>query len=191
MELKEAIFGRRSIRKYIDKPIPEEDIQFCIDAALAAPSNINLQPWYFVVIKSEESMIKLSKITGRVFERFKPVLEKRFSRNPETIDETKAFLDSMGGARVVVLAFLLKPDFEDLFSVTQSTSAAIENLCLAAYSRGLGTCWMTALARAGLEDEIRSAFAPDKGQFMAMITMGYPAVEPKMPPRRDGRYIVI
>ncbi|MEA4816546.1 MAG: nitroreductase family protein [Lachnospiraceae bacterium] len=191
MDVKEAIFGRRSIRKYLDEPVSDEDIKFCIDAALAAPSNINLQPWYFVVIKSEGNFIKLNQIMGRIFERFKPVLENRFAKNPETIEETKSFLNSMGGAKIAVLVFLLKPDFEDISSVTQSTSAAIENFCLAAYSRGLGTCWMTALERAGLAGEIRETFAPDKGKFIAMITLGYPAANPKMPPRRDGRYTII
>jgi len=191
MDVKEALFARRSIRKYLEKPVSDEDIKFCIDAALAAPSNINLQPWYFVVIKSEENFIKLNQVTGKVFERFKPVLENRFSKNPETIEETKYFLSSLGGAKIAVLVFLLKPDFEDISSVTQSTSAAIENFCLAAYSRGLGTCWMTAIERAGMAEEVREAFAPDKGRFIAMITLGYPATNPKMPPRRDGRYIII
>lgn len=191
METKEAIFGRRSVRKYTDEPVSDEDLKEIIDAALAAPSGINLQPWYFVVVKSEEKLRELSEITGQVFGKFKPVLDKRFERNPEAIEETKDFLNSMGGAKVCILVFLLKPDYEDFTTVVEGTSAAIQNLCLMAYDKGLATCWLTAALRVGLGEELRKKFAPDKGDYLAMVTLGHPAVSPKMPPRREGRYEVI
>lgn len=191
METKEAIFGRRSVRKYTDEPVSDEDLKEIIDAALAAPSGINLQPWYFVVVKSEEKLRELSEITGQVFGKFKPVLDKRFERNPEAIEETKDFLNSMGGAKVCILVFLLKPDYEDFTTVVEGTSAAIQNLCLMAYDKGLATCWLTAALRVGLGEELRKKFAPDKGDYLAMVTLGHPAVSPKMPPRREGRYEII
>lgn len=191
METKEAIFGRRSVRKYTDEPVSDEDLKEIIDAALAAPSGINLQPWYFVVVKSEEKLRELSEITGQVFGKFKPVLDKRFERNPEAIEETKDFLNSMGGAKVCILVFLLKPDYEDYTTVVEGTSAAIQNLCLMAYDKGLATCWLTAALRVGLGEELRKKFAPDKGDYLAMVTLGHPAVSPKMPPRREGRYEII
>lgn len=191
METRDAIFGRRSVRKYTDQPVSEEDIKDVINAGLVAPSGINLQPWYFVVVKSEEKLRELSKITGQVFGKFKPVLDKRFEKNPEAIDETEEFLNSMGGARACILVFLLKDDYEDRTSVIESTSAAIENMCLMAYDKGLATCWLTAALRVGLGEELRQKFAPDKGEYLAMLTLGYPAVSPKMPPRRDGRYVII
>ena len=54
METKDVIFGRRSIRKYTNQPISDEDLQEIIEAGLYAPSNMNYQPWYFLVIKSDE-----------------------------------------------------------------------------------------------------------------------------------------
>ena len=45
MELKEAIYGRRSVRKFSDKRISDEDLQEILDAGLWAPSAVNLQPW--------------------------------------------------------------------------------------------------------------------------------------------------
>ena len=98
METKDAIYGRRSVRKYTNEPVSDEDLMEVINAGLMAPSGINLQPWYFVVIKSKEKLKEMSEITGQVFGKFKPVLDKRFSRNPEAIDETEDFLNSMGGA---------------------------------------------------------------------------------------------
>lgn len=191
METRDAIFGRRSIRKYSDKPISDEDLQDIIEAGLAAPSGINLQPWYFVVVKSEEKLKRLSEITGQVFGKFKPVLENRFEKNPEAIEETREFLNSMGGAKVCVLVFLLKDDYEDYTTVVEGTSAAIENMCLMAYDKGIGSCWLTAALRVGIGDELRREFAPDKGKYLAMLTLGYPAVSPAMPPRRPGRYVII
>lgn len=191
METKEAIFGRRSVRKYTDEPVSDEDLQEIMEAALAAPSGVNLQPWYFVVVKSEEKLRELSEITGQVFGKFKPVLDNRFEKNPEAIEETKDFLNSMGGAKVCILVFLLKPDYEDYTTVVEGTSAAIQNLCLMAYDKGLATCWLTAALRVGLGEELQQKFAPHKGQYLAMLTLGHPAVSPKMPPRRDGRYEII
>ncbi len=191
METRDAIFGRRSVRKYTDQSVKDEDLQDIINGAIMAPSGINAQPWYFVVVKSEEKLKELSEITGQVFDKFEPVLKKRFSRNPEAIEETKDFLNTMGGAKIAILVFLLKNDYEDFTTVVEGTAAAIENLCLMAYDKGLATCWLTAMMRVGLGDIIKEKFAPDKGQFLAMVTLGYPAVSPKAPPRREGRYVII
>ncbi|NLK36483.1 MAG: nitroreductase [Epulopiscium sp.] len=191
METKEAIFGRRSVRKYTDQPVSDEDLMEVINAGLVAPSGINLQPWYFVVVKSEEKLRELAQITGQVFGKFKPVLDKRFEKNPEAIDETEEFLNTMGGAKICILVFLLKDDYEDYTTVVEGTSAAIQNMCLMAYDKGLATCWLTAALRGGVGEEIRKKFAPDKGPYLAMLTLGYPAVSPKMPPRREGRYVII
>ena len=53
------------------------------------------------------------------------------------------------------------------------------------------TCWLTAALRVGIGEELRQKFAPNKGQYLAMITLGHPAISPKMPPRREGRYTII
>ncbi|MEG0378301.1 MAG: nitroreductase family protein [Eubacterium sp.] len=187
METKDAIFGRRSIRKYTDEAVSDELIHEVIDAALIAPSGVNLQPWYFIVVKSPEKQKELYEITGQVFGKFKPILEKRFEKNPEAVEETKEFLNTMGGAPITILTFALKSEYENDISVIEGVSAAIENLCLRAYDLGLGSCWLTAAIKAGLDDKLREVFAPDKGRFLGMITLGYPAIDPKAPKRRPGR----
>lgn len=191
METRDAIFGRRSIRRYTNQAIDEKDLIDIIDCGLMAPSGINLQPWYFAVIKSEEKIKELHGIMGNVFGKFKPVLDKRFEKNPEAIDETKEFLSGLGGAGVCILVFLLKPDYEDKTTVIEGTAAAIENMLLAAYDKGIGSCWLTAPLRAGFGEELRQHFAPDKGEFLAAVTLGYPAVAPKAPVRRPGRYDIL
>ena len=64
MDYKDVLFGRRSVRKYTSEPVSDEDLQYIIDAGLYGPSAVDLQPWYFVVIKSKEAMEKLTGYTG-------------------------------------------------------------------------------------------------------------------------------
>lgn len=191
METRECLLTRRSVRKYKSEPLSDELLAEILEPALAAPSGVNLQPWHFVVIRSPGAMADLKEIMGRVVEKFNPVLRERFAKNPETIAETQSFLTSLGGAPVCVLAFLLKEDYPDKPGAIQSVSAAVENLLLAAWDRGIGSCWMSAPQRMGFGPELRDRFAPGKGEFVAAVTLGRPDQTPKMPPRREGRYTFI
>lgn len=187
MDARECLLTRRSVRKYKDDPVPDEVLERVLECALAAPSAINLQHWHFVVLRSPEAMARLREIMGRVTEKFRPVLEARFAGRPETVRETEHFLVSLGGAPVCVLAYFLKDSYPDRDGAMQSVSAALENLLLGAWAEGLGTCWMSAPQRMGFGEELRAAFAPDKGEFVAAVSLGWPGQAPKMPPHREGR----
>ena len=191
MNTMEALLTRRSIRRYKPDPIPEQDLREILAAGAAAPSAVNMQHWYFVAVQSPEAMQEIRDIMGGVVDKFRPVLEERFSRNPEQVGITNRFMSTLGGAPVCLLAFLLKPDYPDRDGAMQSVSAAIENVLLAAWDKGIGSCWMSAPQRMGFGPAFQARFAPDKGEFVAMITLGYPDQQPKMPPRRDGRYLII
>ncbi|BDF69991.1 NAD(P)H-flavin oxidoreductase [Oscillospiraceae bacterium] len=191
METREVLLTRRSVRKYKRDPIPQADLLEILEAGLAAPSAVNQQHWHFVVVRSEKRMRELADVMGNVFGRFKPVLEARFAKNPEAIEDTRAFLNSLGGAPVCILAFFLRDDYPDRDGAMQSVSAAIENILLSAWDKGVGSCWLSAPQRMGFGPELRERFAPDKGEFVAAITLGYPEQVPKMPPRRDGRYTIV
>lgn len=191
MDAWEALLTRRSIRKYKPDPVPEELLRELLEAACAAPSAINQQHWHFVALRSPEALADLREIMGRTAERFRPVLEQRFSRNPGTIAETETFLTTLGGAPVCVLAFFLRPDYPDRDGAMQSVSAALENLLLAARAKGLGSCWLSAPQRMGFGGELRDRFTPGKGEFVAAVTLGWPDQSPSMPPRREGRYTIM
>lgn len=192
METREALAGRRSVRLYRkDLPVSQEDLTAILESACMAPSAINLQHWYFVVLHSEESLSDFKAIMRRVSDKFHPILTDRFAKNPETVRDTETFLSSLGGAPVCILAFFLKDNYPDRDGAMQSVSAALENLMLAAWDRGLGTCWMSAPQRMGFGPEIQERFAPGKGEFVAAVTVGYPAKVPPMPRRREGRYTII
>ena len=195
MDVKQAVLGRRSIRNYTTQAVSRQDVEDILEAALYAPSGINLQPWYFVAVCSEDAMARLKFSMAKTYENFQPRLQARFAKNPEVIQQTKHFLTSLGGAPVCVLAFLLKPAndpmYQDTATLIQGVSAGIENMLLVAYEKGLGSCWLTAPIVAGLGEGIRQEFAPENGQLIAAVTIGYPAESPKAPPRREGRYVVI
>lgn len=187
MEAMECLLTRRSIRKYKSDPVPEDLLREVLEAALYAPSAINLQHWHFVVVRSPEKLEAFKGLMVRVQNKFHPVLAQRFESHPEAIRETETFLTGLGGAPVVVLAFFLKEEYPDRDGAMQSVSAAIENLMLAAWAKGLGTCWMSAAQRMGFGPEIQAAFAPGKGEFVSAVTLGWPDQEGKLPPRREGR----
>ena len=57
----EAIFNRRSIRKYEEKPVEKEKIEKLLRAAMQAPSAANQQPWEFIVVEDKTGLKKLSE----------------------------------------------------------------------------------------------------------------------------------
>ncbi|MBQ7241464.1 MAG: nitroreductase family protein [Firmicutes bacterium] len=191
MNVKQAILERRSIRKYTDQPISDADINDILEAGLYAPSAIDLQHWYYVVVKSPEKMEELKQFMSDVYDKFEPVLLDRFKNNPATIAETKAFLKGLGGAKFVILAFLYKDDYPDVKGAMEGVCAGIQNMLLTAHSKGIGSCWMTAPMRVGMDGQLKEKYAAGHGEFVAAITFGYPAQSPKAPRRKEDRFIII
>ena len=149
MDTMEALLTRRSIRKYRPEPVSIEDLKEILAAGATAPSAVNMQHWYFVAVQDPAALEEVKAIMGGVVEKFQPVLEERFSRHPEQIGITNRFLSTLGGAPVCLLVFMLKPDYPDRDGAMQSVSAAIENVLLAAWAKGIGSCWLCAPPRMG------------------------------------------
>ena len=193
MDCRQAIMTRRSVRNYQSVPIPENVLNNILSAACAAPSALNLQPWYFVVIQSAEPMARLLEVMRPAPQRLDAELTQRFPNHPQVVADTKRFVQLLGGAPVCVLAFLTGGDTHGRSQSTllQSVAAATENLLLAAWNEGVASCWLTAPLEAGLAQEIHDAFAPEQGELTALITLGYPEKIPKAPKAKSGRYIVL
>lgn len=192
MDTFEAIYSRRSVRKYDGKEISDELLKELLDAACMAPSATNLQPWYFVAIKDRGEQEWVLNVMKNVAEAMKSGLEERFAAYPEVVRDTLSFMRSLGGASAYILVFAQKDYGEGKQNaITQSIAAACENLCLAAAARGLGTCWMTAPVHTGFGAEFREKYASDKGQMLAMLSLGYKASNPSTPKRKDDRYKII
>lgn len=192
MDLKEAILSRRSVRVYQDRLIEDDVLQEVIEAGLWGPSAVDLQPWYFVVLRSKERIAQLAAIMEQVSAVEAEKLRVRFARHPEVAAEALSFIRRLGGAPVCILVFQLKPEYPSnkQSTIIQSVAAAIENMLLMATAHGLGSCWLTAPLETEMENLVRDAFAPDKGQLIALISLGYPEKVPKAPLRKDGRYVI-
>ena len=141
-------------------------------------------------------MARFRQIMMEVAEKNRDHLEERFSKHPEVVKDTLAFLSNMGNAPVVVLAFRDKPDYSWALQeegVIQSIAASMENLVLSAYDHGISSCWMTAPVQAHMEETIRDEFAPGHGKLLSIAVLGYAEKEdiPNAPKRKEGKYILI
>jgi len=192
MDVQQAILGRRSIRKYKDTPVKDEDILDILNAGLAAPSAVNLQPWYFIVMKSKESREELMRIMEQVSRKLVPILQDSFPKHPDVVEETRRFVDDLGNAPVCILVFQYKQEYNKKpDTIIQSVAAAIQNMIIMAQSKGIGSCWLTAVQETNMEEELKKRYAPEKGGMVAMVTFGYADQQPKELPRKENRYIII
>ncbi|WP_320171580.1 nitroreductase family protein [Maridesulfovibrio sp.] len=115
MDVFEAIYSRRSIRKYEDKPVSEELISKLLGAAMMAPSAGNAQPWQFIVVDDREKLDAVSDI------------------NQYAAMAKKAPLG------ILVCGDLSLEKYAGYW--VQDCSAATENLLLAVRASGLGAVW--------------------------------------------------
>lgn len=116
MNVRKAIYNRRSVRKFQEKPVDDQIIKQLLEDAMAAPSACNKQPWEFYVVKNKEKQNQIK--TKIMFSNFNsPVLIVVCGNNEMSLTK----------------------DNNDFW--IQDCSAAIENILLSAVSFGLGTCW--------------------------------------------------
>ncbi|MCJ7749977.1 MAG: nitroreductase family protein, partial [Armatimonadetes bacterium] len=66
MNTVEAIGARRSIRRFTDAPVSEEEIRALLEAATLAPSGMNRQPWRFVVVQGEKRTEMIDLMRGAI-----------------------------------------------------------------------------------------------------------------------------
>jgi len=162
MDIFEAIKGRRSIRSFKPDPIPDEDLRKILEAATWAPSAGNLQPWVFVIVKDEERKRRLARAAlGQMF-----------------ITEAPAVI--VVGANEERSAWRYGKRGRELYCLLDC-AAAIQNLLLAAYALGYGTCWVGAFH----DEEVREIVGfPPHIRPVAIIPVGKADEKPMPPPRR-------
>lgn len=192
MELMDIIKSRRSTRKYTDQKISDQDIEKILESGTYAPSGVDLQPWYYVVVRSPEKLEQVKELMTKSYEAFLPTLEKRFlPKYPQVIEDVKTQLTTLGGATTCVLVFNLRPELNGQTFVYQCIGASVQNMMLQAVDLGLASCYMTAPVETGLGNLFNEAFAPEVGDLICAATFGYADEVPPTPKRKDGRYIVI
>lgn len=168
MDVFEAIKGRRSVRAFKPDPMDEKDLEKILDAGRLSPSAGNCQPWEFVVVRDEGVKQKLVRAAGgQSFVGEAPVAVVVCANIPRTA--------SHYGKRGA-----------ELYSI-QDTAAAVQNMLLAAYALGYGTCWVGAFNEGAAAKAIN---APSDVRPLAIIPIGRPAEKPGATPRLPHDKIV-
>jgi nitroreductase len=177
METLEAINGRRSVREYTDEPVSEAVLNGLIEAAIKAPSAINQQPWCFTIVRKSPLLTQIS-------DRAKAHLLKESLGAP-----AHPFRDMLNDpnfhifyhAPVLVLIAACEPtDW-----AVEDCALAAENLMLAAYAQGLGTCWVGfAQNWLGTPDGKAALGLPMSYLPIAPVIVGHPRRQPAPVPRK-------
>ena len=185
MDLYEAIRSRRSHRLYRPDLPPREALERVIEAALWAPSGMNLQPWEITVMAGQVRD-EFVALCSQAIAHLIPVMKQ--AQVPERGQQLVVqFFKNLGGAPVVIAVTISKnPDGSVNPTNLQSGAALMQNLLLAAHAEGLGSCWMTGINF--VEKEILEFLGKPDQQLLAITPIGYSAKEPPVPPRK-GREV--
>lgn len=159
----EAIYGRRSVRRYQSRRVEKEKIQLVLDAAFHAPSARNLQPWHFTVIEDPALIAELEEGVRRV----------------ENSPQMRVF---HGAPAVIMVSGHGENHWNQI-----DCGLATENLLLAAHSLGLGTCMVGFVMRylnqpeaSGTLEKLR---LPEGFSPLYAVAIGYPDEDPAARPR--------
>ena len=178
MELKKAIYGRRATRAYTPQAVDRAKLEALIDAAIQAPSAINLQPWAFCIIRDTNLLERLSIKAKALMQRSPPAVtpDPHFA---EMLDDPDFQIFHHAPALILICAV-----GEESWSHIDCTLAA-QNLMLLAHGTGLGTCWIGS-SQAWLEtDEGRAMLdLPANWKPVAAIIVGHPSGATPAPPRK-------
>ena len=164
-----AIMARRSIRKYLDKPVEHEKLEVIVRAGINAPSGMNAQPWIIRVVEDQ-------KLIADVTEVYKQA-------NTEQVKRDKDFKNMFRNAPNLICICTPANGGGEL-----DAGMLGENMMLAAQSLGLGTCCLGGPVRFLLSNEKCKFFLdrldiPADYKLNYIIAIGYPDEQPNAKPR--------
>jgi nitroreductase len=178
MKLIDAIRGRRSVREYTEASIDEPVLAQLIDAAIQAPNAMNRQAWSFLVITDRT-------VLRRISEKAKASMLASMASNPalqpfeEHLSQPE-FDIFYAAAALVVICTSGQDDFG-----RHDCCLAAENLMLAAYAEGLGSCWIGFAEHWLGQPEARAELAiAEHVRPVAPIILGHPRRRLQPPGRR-------
>ncbi len=157
-----AIKERRSIIRFKQEPVSNDQIQTILEAGRWAPSFANSQPWTFIVIKDDATKKALVDVVERVT------------------------LAREGVAGAPVLIALVADPMKDPRHYVEAGAVAAQNMALAAHSLGLASYWVGVYdaekKRNSAEAHLKKALGvPKDMRLIALLPIGVPAVETKKP----------
>jgi nitroreductase len=169
-EVINCLVTRRSVREFTDRKISYDDMMQMMEAAIFAPSGMNLQTWHFAGVRNEALIRSLSAAIGKSIRR----------DNYDMYRPTAIIIPSIDPANP-----LGKDD----------NACAIENIMIAAQSLGIGSVWINQLNGISFEPEIRAILTemqvPADKEVYGIVALGYAVQEHIPAPERKGQYCII
>ena len=169
MDLMEAIKGRRSIRKYRPDPIPEEVLRAVLEAVRWSPSWANTQCWEVIIIKDPKTKSELAATLAKGNPALASMIDAPLLL---VLCGKKGFSGYYKGQSATVKGDWLMFD----------TGLAMQNLCLAAHSQGLGTVVIGLFDHKKVEEILGVS---QEAEVVAMTPLGYPSAEGSAPKRKE------
>ena len=159
LSILKLISDRGSIRRYKDKPIPENDLLNIIEAARLAQSAANRQPWEFIVVTDKE-----------IRERLADAAHRQGRPRQSSVEMAGAIIVGLADPEISANWFLV-----DL-------GIAIENMALTAWDLGIGSCCIGAFK----EDDVKAVLdIPKNLRVVALLTLGYADEKPRAKNRKS------
>ncbi len=152
------IKSRRSIRKYLPDPVPDEMVEQMLEAGRWAPSATNRQPWSFIVVRDAEIRKQVAQHAAYYLIRWAHV------------EEAPLLIVLCGDRSSHVYRRFLHQD----------VALAGGQMMLQAHAMGLGTCWIGGLDRKAIAGVLK---VPSNIEIVGLLAVGFPAHRPR-PPRR-------
>jgi nitroreductase len=159
MSVLDVIVSRGSIRTYKAEAVPQGTVEKILEAGRYAPSADNEQPWHFIVVTEPEIKKKLS--TGR----------------------WNSFIKD--SAFTVVGCAYMGDDYSRKWS-TIDTTIALQNMVIAAWSLGIGSCWVGDFVEAEVKEMLH---VPEDWRIISLISFGYPGETPSNSARKPFKEI--
>ena len=177
--------GRRSVRKFQDRPVPRELIEQILEAARWAPSPHGRQPWRFIVLTRPELKNLLADRMGETWRHNLQMDGQDSGVVNLRLDKSR---QRILNAPVIILPCLYLEDLDrypderrqadETTMAIQSIGAAIQNMLLMAYDLGLDAGWMC--APLFCPEIVCDALNLDtRLNPQAMLTVGYAAADPQ------------
>ncbi|WP_018928196.1 nitroreductase family protein [Pseudomonas umsongensis] len=179
MNINKAILGRRSTREYTTEAVDEDIIRRLISAAAQAPSAMNQQPWTFTVIRDQSLLDRVSReAKAHLLATIPPEAQPEHFHTLLDDENYQIFYH----APALILISGTAPGQW----VVEDCALAAENLMLAAYAEGLGSCWIGfAQGFLGTAQGKHALGLPTEWTPVAPIIVGHPKSAPAPVPRNE------
>jgi len=164
----QLVRSRRSIRRYLEKPVEREKILTCIEAARLAPSADNVQPWRFLIIDDPDLKARFAKevFSGIYF------VTKFAAKAPVII---------LILARLDIIANRIGKQIQNIHYYYIDSGIAGEHIVLQAEELGLGTCW---IGWFNPRKARRFLKIPRKYKIVSLMALGYYEKKPSREKKR-------